>query len=141
MPRLWMAQTSRGASGRMKGNGQLAGRSAQLHPTSRCPGPLRAPQTPQPPLLAALLTVIFSKANEASIFAVRSLMLSNSQASPGEKLGFHFFCSGSLGTDRRAAQKAESQGQQHWAQNSLRLRTGWQCLCTGSHVTLQGRAR
>lgn len=118
----------------MKGNRQLAGRSAQLHPTSRCPGPLRAPQTPQPPLLAALLTVIFSEANEASIFAVPDAF--QFPGIPWREAGISFFYSGSLGTDGRGVQKAESQVQQHWAQNSLGLWAGWQCLCTGSHVTL-----
>lgn len=132
----------------MKGKGQLAGTSAQLQPTSRCPGPVRAPQPPQPPLPAALLTVIFSKANEASIFAVRSLMPSHSQASPGGRLGFwFFFYLGSLGIEGRAVQKAESQVQQHLlihqrrAQDSPGLWEGWQCLCTGSHMTLQDTAR
>lgn len=52
---------------------------------------------------------------------------------PWREARISFFYSGSLGTDRRA----ESQVQQHWAQNSLRLWTGWQGLCTGFHVTLQ----
>lgn len=80
----------------MKGKGQIVGRSAsciqpQGVPVCRCAGPVRAPQPPQPPLLDALLTLIFSKANEASIFAVRrSLMHFQFPGIPWREAGISF---------------------------------------------------
>lgn len=122
------------------------GRETQLHLhwPQECHPTESDRSLPKLPLPAVFLVIILSTANEASIFAARSLMPSNLHAFPGGRLGFRF-----LFRQLRDWREGHPEGwgpegsnacqsYQTRTQSLLRLWTRWGCLHTYGHMWPHG---